>query len=54
MTFDEKGELVPGMAESYEISDDELTYTFTLRDGVKWSNGDPVTAEDFEFTWKEL
>lgn len=52
MTFDEKGELVPGMAESYEISDDELTYTFTLRDGVKWSNGDPVTAEDFEFTWK--
>lgn len=52
MTFDEKGELVPGMAEDYEISEDGLTYTFTLRDGIKWSNGDPVTAEDFEFSWK--
>jgi oligopeptide transport system substrate-binding protein len=52
MTFDEKGELVKGMAEDYKISDDGLTYTFTIRDGAKWSNGDPVTAEDFEFTWK--
>lgn len=52
MTFDENGELVEGMAESYELSEDELTYTFTLRDGITWSNGDPVTAEDFEFTWK--
>lgn len=52
MTFDENGELVPGMAESYEISEDGLTYTFTLRDGVTWSNGDPVTAHDFEFAWK--
>jgi oligopeptide transport system substrate-binding protein len=52
MTFDEKGELVEGMAEDYKISDDGLTYTFTIRDGAKWSNGDPVTAEDFEFTWK--
>jgi len=51
MTFDENGELVEGMAESYELSEDELTYTFTLRDGITWSNGDPVTAEDFEFTW---
>ncbi len=40
------------MAEDYEISEDGLTYTFTLRDGIKWSNGDPVTAEDFEFSWK--
>ncbi|NLV89752.1 MAG: peptide ABC transporter substrate-binding protein, partial [Tissierellia bacterium] len=52
MTFDENGELVPGMAESYEISEDGLTYTFKIRDGVTWSNGDPVTAEDFEYTWK--
>jgi oligopeptide transport system substrate-binding protein len=52
MTFDEKGELVKGMAEDYKISDDGLTYTFTIRDGAKWSNGDPVIAEDFEFTWK--
>ena len=52
MTFDEKGELVKGMAKDYKISDDGLTYTFTIRDDAKWSNGDPVTAEDFEFTWK--
>lgn len=52
MTFDENGELVPGMAASYEISEDGLTYTFKIRDGVTWSNGDPVTAEDFEYTWK--
>lgn len=52
MTFDENGELVYGMAEDYEISEDELTYTFTLRDDVTWSNGDTVTAHDFEFAWK--
>ncbi len=52
MTFDEKGELVNGMAKDYKISDDGLIYTFTIRDDAKWSNGDPVTAEDFEFTWK--
>lgn len=42
-------EIVPGMAKKYKVSDDNLTYTFTLRDDIKWSNGDPVTAEDFEF-----
>lgn len=52
MTFDEKGELVNGIAKDYKISDDGLIYTFTIRDDAKWSNGDPVTAEDFEFTWK--
>ena len=52
MTFDEKGELVNGMAKDYKISGDGLIYTFTIRDDAKWSNGDPVTAEDFEFTWK--
>ncbi|MFS1515583.1 peptide ABC transporter substrate-binding protein [Bacillus sp. SCS-151] len=40
------------MAENIEVSDDGLTYTFTLRDGAKWSNGDPVTANDFEYAWK--
>ena len=49
--LDENGEPVPGMAESVEISDDLLTYTFTLRDGIRWSNGDPVTAQDFEYAW---
>ena len=52
MKLDEEGHVAPGMAESYEVSDDDLTYTFTLRDDIKWSNGDPVTAEDFEFAWK--
>lgn len=41
----------PAVAESSELSEDELTYTFTLRDGVQWSNGDPVTSKDFKFAW---
>ena len=52
MKLDDEGHVALGMAEDYEISDDDLTYTFTLRDDIKWSNGDPVTAEDFEFAWK--
>lgn len=43
------GELIPGAAESWEISEDGLTYTFTLRPDGRWSNGDPVTAHDFEY-----
>ncbi len=43
------GEVVPGVATGYEISDDGLTYTFTLRDNAKWSNGDPVVAGDFVY-----
>lgn len=39
--------VVPGMAESWEISDDGLIYTFRLRENARWSNGDPVVAEDF-------
>src|SRR5215211_858461 len=41
----------PAMAKSVEISDDKLTCIFTLRDGVRWSNGDPVTAQNFEYAW---
>ncbi|MBM7838669.1 dipeptide transport system substrate-binding protein [Alkalihalobacillus xiaoxiensis] len=41
-------------AESYDISDDGLTYTFTIREDANWSNGDPVTAGDFEYAWKLL
>lgn len=48
------GEIVPAMAESWEISEDGKTYTFHIRDGVKWSNGDPVTAHDFEYAWKRI
>ncbi len=52
MTFDENGKLVEGMTESYEVSDDGTTYTFILRNGITWTNGDPITAEDFEYSWK--
>lgn len=48
---DEDGEPVPGMAEGVEISGDRLTYTFTLREDIRWSNGEPVTARDFEYAW---
>lgn len=51
---DEKGDAVPGMAEKWEQSEDGLTYTFTIRKDAKWSNGDPVTANDFEFSWKRV
>ena len=46
------GSLVPGVATGFTVSDDNLVYTFTLRDNAKWSNGDTVTAGDFEYAWK--
>ena len=49
---EESLEPVPTAAESIERSDDGLTVTFTLRDDLAWTNGDPVTAEDFEYSWK--
>ncbi len=51
MTLDKDGVPIVGQAESYKISDDGLTYTFTLRDGLKWSDGTPLTAEDFVYSW---
>jgi oligopeptide transport system substrate-binding protein len=45
--LDAAGNPVPGAAESWDISADGLTYTFHLRDGLKWSNGDPLVAQDF-------
>ncbi|MFD1334621.1 peptide ABC transporter substrate-binding protein [Oceanobacillus iheyensis] len=44
----------PGVAESWDISEDGLTYTFHLREGANWSNGDPVVAEDFVYAWKYM
>ncbi|WP_373217564.1 peptide ABC transporter substrate-binding protein [Ruminococcus sp. 5_1_39BFAA] len=41
----------PALCESYEVSDDKLTYTFHLREGIQWNNGTPVTASDFVFAW---
>ena len=43
-----------GMAASHEVSEDQLTYTFTLRDGVTWSDGQPVTANDFVYSWRRI
>ena len=45
---------VPGVAESWTISPDGKTYTFKLRPDAKWSNGDPVTADDFVYSWTRL
>ncbi|GGA35987.1 dipeptide-binding protein DppE [Kroppenstedtia guangzhouensis] len=44
----------PAVAEKIDKSDDGLTYTFTLRKDAKWSNGEPVTAQDFEYAWKRV
>jgi oligopeptide transport system substrate-binding protein len=44
------GEVIPGAAESWDISEDGRTYTFSLRRNARWSNGDPVTAEDFVYS----
>lgn len=49
-----KAVLAPGTAKNYDISDDKLVYTFHLREGVLWSDGEPVTAYDFEYAWKRL
>ena len=51
-TRNPKGDIVPGMAESWTETPDGLTYTFHLRPGIKWSNGDPVTAFDFLNSWE--
>ncbi len=51
-TYDAEGQLQPALAENTEVSEDGLTYTFTLRDGLKWSDGTDLTAKDFEYSWK--
>lgn len=53
MKKDPSGKIVPGIAkDAPQVSPDGKTYTFTIRDDAKWSNGDPVTAQDFEYAWK--
>jgi oligopeptide transport system substrate-binding protein len=51
---DAKAEVIPGAAESWTISDDKKVYTFKLRKDGKWSDGTPVTANDFVFSWRRL
>jgi oligopeptide transport system substrate-binding protein len=50
--LDKDGKVAPGVAKSWDISTDGLKYTFHLREDAKWSNGEAVTAKDFEFAWK--
>ena len=51
-TYDAEGNLKPDFATGYEVSEDGLTYTFTMREGLKWSDGSDLTAKDFEYSWK--
>ena len=51
-TYDANGELAPNFATGYTVSEDGLTYVFTIRDGLKWSDGSDLTAKDFEYSWK--
>src|SRR5699024_616023 len=52
--LDEEQVQSEGVAKEWDISEDGLTYTFYLNEDAKWSNGDPVVAEDFEFAWKYM
>lgn len=54
LRVDKKGEPKPDLAKSVEVSEDGLTYTATLRDGLKWSDGSALTAEDFVYTWQRM
>jgi oligopeptide transport system substrate-binding protein len=54
VTEDAKSEVIPGAAESWTVSDDGTVYTFKLRQGATWSDGSPVTADDFVFAFQRL
>ena len=50
---DARGQIIPGVALSWQTADNQ-TYIFTLRKDAKWSNGAPVTAQDFVYSWRRL
>ena len=50
VTYNSNNEVVPGLAESWDVSEDGMTYTFHLRKGLKWSDGTDLTSEDFKYT----
>lgn len=54
LAYDKDGKIVGGQAEKWEQSEDGLTWTFTLRDGLKWSDGTDITAEDFVYSWQRV
>ena len=51
-TYNEEGQPEPACATGYEVSEDGLNFTVTLREGLKWSDGSDLTAKDFEYSWK--
>lgn len=53
-TLDGSGRIIPGAAESWTISEDGLTYTFKLREGLKWSDGTPLTSSDFLYAARRV
>ena len=54
LRIDKDGKIAPSMAEKYEVSDDGLTWTFHLRDGLKWSDGSDFKADDFVYSWQRM
>lgn len=54
LTVDQNEQIAPGCAETWETSEDGLTWTFHLRDGLKWSDGTDLTAEDFVYSWQRV
>lgn len=54
LLIDENNEVIPGQAEDYTVSEDGLIWTFTMKDGLKWSDGSDLTAKDFEYSLKRL
>lgn len=54
LLVDKDNKIAPGQAETYDVSEDGLTWTFHLRDGLKWSDGTPLTANDFVYSWKRV
>ncbi|MEG0856896.1 MAG: peptide ABC transporter substrate-binding protein [Terrisporobacter sp.] len=54
MKLDKDGKVVEGQAKEVKVSEDKKVYTFTLRDDAKWSDGEPVKADDFVYSWQRL
>ncbi len=54
LKFNERNEIIPGCAEEWKHSEDGLTWTFLLREGLKWSDGTDLTAKDFVYSWQRV
>ncbi len=54
LNVDKDNKIIPGSAESWDVSEDGLVWTFKLREGLKWSDGSPLTAQDFVYSWKRV